>query len=223
MKARARLPWRHDCLVVPHGRAACGHHRVIVPDGAADTIERSGCGNSRINGVSDHEFWRFPASPRVQGVRDRSRGRAFLARRTGRHQKRTRGTRSRAKTRGSRATRDKGQARQPRNLDSLALSASAIRPIPKRSRARVARSHGSRRLTGARACLTWSPSSRSAGWCLRRIARTDSGCSGCQLRSRPDLLEGLVADRIQAPVLVVEVPPLRVINAEALRFHGPAE
>ena len=124
---------------------------------------------------------------------------------------------------GSRATRDKGQARQRRNLDSLALSTSAIRPIPKRSRARVARSHGSRRLTGARACLTWSPSSRSAGWYLRRIARTDSGCSGCQLRSRPDLLERLVADRIQAPVLVVEVPPLRVINAEALRFHGPAE
>ncbi len=134
-----------------------------------------------------------------------------------------RGTRSRAKTRGSRATRDKGQARQRRNLDSLALSTSAIRAIPKRSRARVARSHGSRRLTGARACLTWSPSSRSAGWCLRRIARTDSGCSGCQLRSRPDLLERLVADRIQAPVLVVEVPPLRVIDAEALGFHGPAE
>jgi hypothetical protein len=62
-----------------------------------------------------------------------------------------------------------------------------------------------------------------AGWYLRRIARTDSGCSECRLRTRPDLLEGLVADRIQAPVLVVEVPPLRVIYAEALRFHGPAE
>ena len=190
------MTWLPGCA--PHGRAACGHHRVIVPDGVADTIERSGCGNSRINGVSDDEFWRFP-------------------------RRRVCGTRSRAKTRGSRATRDKGQARQRRNLDSHALSTSAIRAIPKRSRARVARSHGSRRLTGARACLTWSPSSRSAGWYLRRIARTDSGCSGCQLRSRPDLLERLVADRIQAPVLVVEVPPLRVIDAEALGFHGPAE
>jgi len=102
------VTWLPGCA--PHGRAACGHHRVIVPDGVADTIERSGCGNSRINGVSDDEFWRFP-------------------------RRRVCGTRSRAKTRGSRATRDKGQARQRRNLDSHALSTSAIRAIPKRSRA----------------------------------------------------------------------------------------
>src|SRR5262249_38810674 len=37
------------------------------------------------------------------------------------------------------------------------------------------------------------------------------------------LLERLVADGVLAPVLVVEVPPLRLVHREALRLHRPAQ
>src|SRR5262245_17418537 len=38
-----------------------------------------------------------------------------------------------------------------------------------------------------------------------------------------ELFEWHVADRVLAPVLVVEVPPLRFKNGEALGFHCPAQ
>ena len=53
---------------------------MIVPDGVADTIERSGCGNSRINGVSDDEFSRFPAETGIAVVvRDGGNARSSIA------------------------------------------------------------------------------------------------------------------------------------------------
>jgi hypothetical protein len=36
---------------------------------------------------------------------------------------------------------------------------------------------------------------------------------------RPDLLERQIPDRVLAPVLVIEVPPLRLVDREALGLH----
>src|SRR5690606_19004515 len=56
---------------------------------------------------------------------------------------------------------------------------------------------------------------------------TGVGCRGGQHRSRwppgrrrrRDLLEGDVEDRVRRPIPVVEVPPLPVVDAEALGLH----
>src|SRR5947199_6598491 len=45
--------------------------------------------------------------------------------------------------------------------------------------------------------------------------RISSPCS-----ARRQLLERQIADWIQAPVLVVEMPPLRLVHRESLRLHG---
>src|SRR5436190_19556169 len=92
--------------------------------------------------------------------------------------------------------------------------------------------------TTTRRCPTrrpgWRPCARAWRRWLVAPGGTPVGCErarfapslarrASRLFALGDLLEAAVADRVLAPVLVVEVPPLRLVDGEPLLFHRPPQ
>lgn len=71
-------------------------------------------------------------------------------------------------------------------------------------------------------CATVERSASSASSATSALIRVDLAAS-TQPESAHQLLERLVPDAVRPPILVVEVPPLRVVHMEPLGLHRGAE